>query len=73
MAEREVVRETREVPSRSGSGGAGWFIAGILIAALIVGGFLLFGGLNVITGGGGDGVDVTIEAPAGGEGSGGTD
>lgn len=71
MTERETVRETREVPARSG-GNAGWFIAGILIAALIVGSFFVFGGLDLVSGGGEGGVDVNIQAPADGGGEGGS-
>lgn len=68
MPEREVVRETREVPARSG--GAGWFIAGILVVVVVLAGLFLFGGLGYLTGSDQAEIDVEIEAPAGGGASG---
>ncbi len=53
-------RETVVVSGNGGSG-AGWFLAGIIVLALVVVGFLYFNG--TFSGGGGDSVELTIEAP----------
>ncbi|WP_279482192.1 hypothetical protein [Aureimonas sp. SK2] len=63
--DRDVDR-TVVVTDRGRSGGSGWFIAGIVVVALVIGGFFLFGG-NLGTGvgssAGGGTTNITVDTP----------
>lgn len=52
-------RETTVVHT-GGSSGAGWFIAGAIVIAAIIAGFFLYGG---VFDGGGDKVNIEMQAP----------
>lgn len=65
-ADRGVDRTVIVNNDRGRSGGSGWFIAGLIVVALVIGGFFLFGG-NFGSGGGssagGDTTNITVDTP----------
>ena len=51
---------------RARSGGSGWFIAGLVVVALLIGGYFLFGGNFNLGGGssaGGGTTNITVDTP----------
>lgn len=60
------VDRTVVVTDRGRGGGSGWFIAGIVVVALVIAGFFLFGGNLGLGGGssaGGGTTNITVDTP----------
>lgn len=60
MTEKNKEVHEKEVIVSNGSGGAGWFVAVVLVAVILVGGYVF---RDTILGNGSDDVNITVDVP----------